>query len=82
MARPKAEAFQGDSVPTPPRIIDAKWDGRSTFDLPEVAEILNISPWSAYEAAKKGQIPFIEIGRRKIVPRRVLERMLDPVSAA
>jgi excisionase family DNA binding protein len=58
-------------------VLNAKWDGRDTFTVPEAAEILRVSRWSAYEAAKKGEIPTIWIGRRCLVPRRALERMLE-----
>jgi hypothetical protein len=53
-----------------------RWSGHNTFTVPEAAEILRISRWAAYEAAKKGQLGVVWIGRRCVVPRRVLERML------
>jgi len=73
---PSAKDHQthGDSK----RILDAKWDGRSTFSVDEVAGILGISRWSAYEATKKGVIPVVQIVGRKIIPRHVLERLLSP----
>jgi Helix-turn-helix domain len=58
------------------RIIDAKWNGRSSFNIPEAAEILGISVWMAYASAKKGALPTIAIGRRLIVPRHALENLL------
>jgi excisionase family DNA binding protein len=58
-------------------ILDAKWDGRSTFSIEEAAKILGVSRWKAYEAAKVGEIPVVWIGRRAIVPRHALEQMLD-----
>ena len=45
--------------------------------LSEVAALLRISRGSAYEAAKRKQIPTIRIGRRLLVPSDVLERMLS-----
>ena len=44
--------------------------------LNEVAAILRISRGSAYEAAKRGEIPTIRIGRRLLVPCAALERLL------
>ena len=38
--------------------------------------MLRLSRGSAYEAAKTGQIPTIRIGRRLLVPRAMLLRML------
>jgi Helix-turn-helix domain len=63
-------------------ILPAKWAGRLTFTVPEVGEILGISRWSAYQAALRGEIGVIEIGRRKVIPRRVVERMLTGQPAA
>jgi excisionase family DNA binding protein len=58
------------------RTLNSKWDGRDTFTVPEAAEILRVSRWAAYAAVKKGELPVIWLGRRCIVPRRALERML------
>jgi excisionase family DNA binding protein len=62
--------------------LDPKWNGRTTFKAEEVAEILNLSVWSTYEAIKGKQIPAIRIGRRVIVPRVALEEMLVGKTAA
>ena len=42
----------------------------------EVAEVLRIGRTSAYEAVRRGEIPTVKIGRRVIVPRAALERLL------
>ena len=42
----------------------------------EVASLLRISRGSAYEAAKRREIPTIRIGRRLLVPSAALERLL------
>jgi excisionase family DNA binding protein len=58
-------------------IYDSKWNGRSTFSVEEAGcEILGLSKCSAYAAAKSGSIPTVRVGRRLIVPRRALERLL------
>lgn len=44
--------------------------------LDEVAALLRISRGSAYEAAKRKEIPTIRIGRRLLVPSDALERLL------
>ncbi len=49
-----------------------------TVTVPEAAKILGISRGSAYEAAKTGELPVIRIGKRLLVSRTVLERMLEP----
>lgn len=47
-----------------------------TFTIREAAQILGICPSTAYEAAKRGEIPVITIGGTKRVPRLALEEML------
>jgi Helix-turn-helix domain len=50
---------------------------RKVVTLTEAAVILRIiSRGSAYEAAKRREIPTIRIGRRLLVPAKALERML------
>jgi excisionase family DNA binding protein len=48
--------------------------------LNEAACLLRISRGSAYEAAKRGEIPTIRIGRRLLVPSDALERLLSGTS--
>jgi excisionase family DNA binding protein len=43
----------------------------------EAAGLLRISRGSAYEAVKTRQLPTIRIGRRVLVPRAALMRLLD-----
>lgn len=45
--------------------------------LTEVATLLRISRGSAYEAAKRNEIPTIKIGRRLLVPCEALDRLLS-----
>ena len=44
--------------------------------IDEVARILRIGRTAAYEAARRGEIPTLRIGRRLRVPRHRLEAML------
>ena len=43
----------------------------------EVARRLQISRNSAYSACRNGQIPIVRIGKRILIPRAALERMLN-----
>ena len=52
-------------------------DGRLTWTIPEAAKLLGISKDSAYEAAHRGELPVKIIGRRMLVPRAALLRLLD-----
>ena len=45
-------------------------DGRLTWTVTEAAKLLGISPTSAYEAARRGELPVRVIGRRMLVPAR------------
>jgi excisionase family DNA binding protein len=54
-----------------------------TISVPEAARRLGIkSKGTAYEAARRGDIPTIKIGRLLRVPVRALERMLDAAGRA
>jgi excisionase family DNA binding protein len=49
---------------------------RLTMTVEEVAKALGISRAFAYEAVHRGDIPHIRIGRRMLVPRAALARVL------
>jgi excisionase family DNA binding protein len=49
---------------------------RQTLTVEEAAQILGISRSSAYEAVRRGELPVVRIGRRYVVPRVALERLL------
>jgi excisionase family DNA binding protein len=56
---------------------------RQTLRIEEAAKILGIARNTAYDAAKNGQLPTIKIGKRLLVPRIAIERMLSlPASGA
>ena len=50
---------------------------RKTLTIPEAAKALGIGRNAGYEAARRGEIPTIRIGKRLLVPRAALERMLQ-----
>jgi excisionase family DNA binding protein len=49
---------------------------RQTLTIEEAARVLGIGRNSAYEAARRGEIPTIKVGRRLVVPRAALDRIL------
>ena len=53
---------------------------RQTLTVEEAAALLGIGRNSAYQAVAAGQIPVIRIGRRLLVPRAALERLLAVTS--
>ena len=50
---------------------------RLTLSIPEAAKVLGIGRNLCYDRVKTGEIPVIRIGRRLLVPRRALEKLLE-----
>ena len=48
-----------------------------TLTVDEAATILGIGRNLCYDRVKTGEIPVIKIGRRLLVPRRALEKLLE-----
>ena len=49
----------------------------ATLSVEETAKVLGIGRNSAYEGVRTGEIPSIRIGKRILVPRLALERILE-----
>jgi excisionase family DNA binding protein len=47
-----------------------------TLTIEEAAKLLGVSRGVGYEAARRGELPTIRLGRRLLVPKIALERML------
>lgn len=47
---------------------------RLVFSIPETASLLGISRALAYELARRGELPTMQLGRRRVVPRTALAR--------
>jgi excisionase family DNA binding protein len=54
-----------------------QYKDRLCFSIPEVAKMLGISRGLAYELAGSGNIPIVRMGKRLLVPRVALERLLN-----
>jgi excisionase family DNA binding protein len=50
--------------------------GAQTYTVEEAARLLGVSRGVGYEAARRGELPTIRLGRRLLVPKVALERML------
>jgi excisionase family DNA binding protein len=50
---------------------------RLTLTVEETAKLLGIGRQLAYERVKTGEIPSIHLGKRILVPRRALEKLLE-----
>ena len=54
-------------------------EDKQTLSVEEAAKVLGIGRNLCYERVKTGEIPVIKIGRRFLVPRMALEKLLaDP----
>ena len=53
-----------------------KVEERLTYNVEEAGKLLGISRASAFKAAQEGSLPTVRIGRRLLVPKVALERML------
>jgi excisionase family DNA binding protein len=51
-----------------------------TYTVPEAAALLGISRSTAYECVRRGEIPSLTLGRRVLISRSQLERLLGPLS--
>lgn len=49
---------------------------------PDAGKLLGLGRNSTYDAVARGEIPVLRFGRRIVVPRRALERMLNGEKAA
>lgn len=47
---------------------------RLFYSVPEVAEILGISRSLAYKMVKEKKIPALEIGKRRVIPKKELQK--------
>ena len=50
---------------------------RLVYSVAEAGKLLNLSRGSTYEGIRTGQIPSVKIGRRILVPRAALDRLLE-----
>lgn len=52
---------------------------KQVYTIPEVAQLLGISKSYAYELVKRKEIPVLELGTRKMVPKKKFEEWLNNV---
>lgn len=53
---------------------------RLTLTVDEAAHLLGISRGLAYELAHCGQLPVVRLGRRLVVPKAAIMKMLEDVN--
>ena len=52
-------------------------DRRLCVTVPEAAEMLGISRNFAYQLVREGKLPSIRFGKRILIPKAALEKMLE-----
>lgn len=50
---------------------------RRAYNVPEAGAMIGLSKNGSYEAAKRGEIPTIRIGRQLKVPKKMWDRIVD-----
>jgi excisionase family DNA binding protein len=63
-------------------VLGPQWINHDAFTVEEAGTILGLSRASAFAAVSRGDIPSIRVGKRLIIPRRALERMLEGAAHA
>ena len=51
--------------------------GTLVYTVPEAARLMRVSPRTYYQAAARGEVPAIRVGRRLLVPEAALSRFLE-----
>jgi len=52
-------------------------EGRACISVPEAAQMLGISRNFAYEMVKQRKLPVVKFGKRLLIPRAALDKMLE-----
>ncbi len=48
-----------------------------TYSVQEVAELLRISKSYAYQLVKEKKLPILDLGKRKVIPKALLEAWIQ-----
>ena len=56
-------------------------DKRLVYDVPEAGEMLGLTRNASYDAAKRGDLPTIRIGKLIRVPKAAFHKMLEQAGA-
>ena len=75
--RPQYKEYRDSAVRTYQVTAAGSPDEPLTLSVQTTARMLGLSRASAYEAIRTGQIPSIRFGRRIVVPRAALNRMIS-----
>ncbi len=60
----------------------ARATDRLVYTVPEAGRLLGLGRNASYDAAKRGDIPALRIGRRLLVPKILFHRVLEMAAPA
>lgn len=52
---------------------------KAVYSVTEAAKVLGISRTLAYDLANSGELPVLRLGKRMVIPKASLERILENV---
>jgi hypothetical protein len=59
-----------------------KRSASAAYSIPEAGEMVGLSRNGSYEAAKRGEIPTLQFGSKKVVPKALWDRKLGRTGEA
>jgi len=72
----------GANTPRATTTVPGDWRSRTVVSVPVAGKLLDLSRQGAYDAASRGDLPVIRIGRRLVVPVVKLRRLLGELPAS
>lgn len=58
-------------------IMEEKFEEKLVLTVDEAAKLLGVSRPTAYQGVERGEIPSIRVGKRILIPRAALEKMME-----
>lgn len=53
-----------------------KMEASAAYSIPEAGAMVGLSRNGSYDAARRGEIPYLEFGKKKVVPKASWDRKL------
>ena len=74
------ETLRVEAVPAEPPVVEGEQP--LLYTIPEAAKMLGIGRTNVYQLMNDGHLRFVKIGKRRLVPRSVLEVFVDELLEA
>ncbi len=75
-----AETLRIEAVPVEPTVVEGELP--LLYTIPEAAKMLGIGRTNVYQLMNDGRLRFVKIGKRRLVPRSVLEVFVEDLLEA